>query len=439
MARVILPSSFSLQQSRSRLPVVELDRTVITRPRVHLKRTKVTPVNSATHCTLGPFCDQVDFSAYRFFHAAVKTSVTVPLPPRRLVPRVRSYMAMESDLFIWDRSNLRRTDRSLLDFEEFESATRAGRFAEAAAYLLMVKKGYIYWDRVSVLWARAMERQGLPHSEQVRRARAIRSRLKARSVGPEPDFAMENARGEVILMESKGSFVGPDQKSPTVKQDLAKGLKQLAEWDGLIRPRPTKSFAVGTYFRDQSDTRDPSLITFVDPPPVGDFQRDEVVDWPEDWIRRGNYAAWLASMGFVEASDTLASGGEYVGASRYLLLLEIRGRQYAVVPTSLLLDGAYGVPPPLLGGGVPLELAMWLRNPPGRVEMDFIGLELGVLRQLEAAVQAGLPVGRAALELGDQESGSLGDGVYGSVMPDGTVIGTWRQRAAPLGIEQVVL
>ena len=39
---------------------------------------------------------------------------------------------------------------------------------------------------------------------------------------------------------------------------------ELGAWSGMISPTPGKSFAIGTYFRDASDsTGDPSLIAFV--------------------------------------------------------------------------------------------------------------------------------------------------------------------------------
>jgi hypothetical protein len=203
-----------------------------------------------------------------------------------------------------------------------------------------------------------------------------------------------------------------------MKGDLAYGLQQLAAWEDFISPRPSKSFVVGTYMREVGDTfGDPSMIAFVDPDAT-DPPKETAIEFPEDWIRRGNYGAWLCGMGFIDSGDALRNGTEYGGRSTPLLVVAIAGRKYACV----LVDNPF-----------PVEFRRaydskgHLHTAPVH-QQYVVGLEVSRLRALEDAVRNS----SASLVqlIGDEkvDEQELADGKYdewfsGSIMPDRTLIG----------------
>jgi hypothetical protein len=244
---------------------------------------------------------------------------------------------------------------------------------------------------------------------------------------------MENRTGDAALMESKGSFVDPGRDAPTVKRDLAHALSQLSAWSTVIQPKPTKSFAIGTYFRDQSDPGDPSFIAFVDPP--SDQRIDELaVEWPKDWVRRGNYGAWLAGMNLRRASEALSMGTTIEPSEVNLPVLALNGRRYAVAPLGLMVDGnvrsprlpLYFLTHPDLDWEDPPH---WFFRELG-VSLEVIGLDVVVLRQIEAVLQgrgelSGLEKATPRPQQ-DSRGFQMADGFYGSTMPDGSLCGVLR-------------
>ena len=104
----------------------------------------------------------------------------------------------------------------------------------------------------------------------------------------------------------------------------------------MISPTPGKSFAIGTYFRDASDsTGDPSLIAFVDPPGEADGTAP-AAEFPSDWIRRGNYGAWLIGMGFTESGNALRNGTEIRLPARQIPVVNLGGRSFGVTIEGLV-------------------------------------------------------------------------------------------------------
>jgi hypothetical protein len=319
---------------------------------------------------------------------------------------------------------------------DFSERSLAGRFGEAIAYLTMLKWGYIYWDRIAVLWERAAAHSRMTHPERVRRAQVIAKKISKGRPDLEPDFAFEKASGDVALMESKGSFVHPIKDTLTTKQDLKHALEQLQCWGTMISPTPAKSYAIGTYFRDQSDvTGDPSLIAYVDPP--GESDKSALpVRLPEDWIRRGNYGAWLVGMGFAESGNSLRRGDAMELPERLLPTVVLGSRRFVVRVEGVTLKRKRSYLSPFMLPWVDLWFAdddMRFQLPRavlrqfGVAGIRVTGIESDTLRLIEKAVR--LPDSQALMLKGDTRGTFVSneqlipdaEGISGSVFPDGTL------------------
>jgi hypothetical protein len=75
---------------------------------------------------------------------------------------------------------------------------------------------------------------------------------------------------------------------------------------------------------------DPSLIVFTDPV-GGDTATDRFAEFPDDWIRRGNYGAWLIGMGLSDSGNALRNGELATVEERALTVLSIGKRKFAVI------------------------------------------------------------------------------------------------------------
>jgi hypothetical protein len=74
----------------------------------------------------------------------------------------------------------------------------------------------------------------------------------------------------------------------------------------------------------------------LDPPGVPE-KNVTPVEFPADWIRRGNYGAWLTGMGYAESGSALRRGLEIALPERQLPVVQIGGHRYAVTLESLAL------------------------------------------------------------------------------------------------------
>jgi len=419
----------------SSLPIVELKRAEVQKDRKQIRLRRGSAKRAKSDCSFGNFVEHLSIDAWQFFHAAKKTELTTTFTTPQIDHRALHFAGEHADFFEWNTGNLRRVDRSIFSLEDFAEAGLAGRFGEAVAYLTMVKWGYVYWDRIAVLWERAAAKSGMTHPEQVRHAHAIATTLGVTRPDLEPDCAFEKATADVALMESKGSFVHPINDDPSAKDDLRHALDQLNAWSGLISPTPGKSFAIGTYFRDASDTTgDPSLITFVDPPgQAGTIP--PAVEFPNDWIRRGNYGAWLVGMGFPESGNALRRGVEVSLPTRQIPVVSLNGRSFAITIEGLVVKRNRRIrgPHPLLRidplyfldelhfHGFPARL---LRDM-GIAAIRVIGTELTTLRLVESSVLNASNTSLLAREgqADDAQARTASDGFTGSVFPDGTLMG----------------
>jgi hypothetical protein len=435
---LVLPTPIlvSAPTGHSQLPIVELNRKAVKSPRKQIRLKRGSRKRNAADCSFGNFTANLAIDAWRFFHAAKKTELTRTFTTAQVDRRALAFGHEHADFLIWNTPNLRRVDRSVFELEDFSGAGLAGRFGEAIAYLTMVQWGYVYWDRIAVLWERAATHSGMNHSERVRHAQVIAGKIAGGKPRLAPDFAFEKPNSDVALMEAKGSFVHPVNDNPTTKDDLRHALEQLAAWSGMITPTPAKSFAIGTYFRDESDaTGDPSLITFVDPPGKRDAKVSPV-ELPSDWIRRGNYGAWIIGMGFPESGDALRRGSLIEREEQQVAIVTIAGREFAITFDGVVLKGNRRTrgpfPMPWIDPWFLVEEIIHQFPPGARFLRDIgvtgvrvSGIDRDTLKLIEEAVLN--PKGSSLMRRDDQRDAIAqfegGDGFAGSILPDGTLYG----------------
>jgi hypothetical protein len=436
MSSVLLPPERLLVSppvGRSSLPIVELERKAVAPDGKHIRFRRGSKERAKADCSLGSFTDTLLFDAWSLFHAAKKTEFTTSFTNDDVNPKALCFAEEYKELLVWNSENLRRVSRSVFGLVDFSETGLGGRLGEAIAYLTMLKWGYIYWDRIAVLWERAAVHSGLKHPEMVANAHVPSSRIKAPRPSLEPDFAFERATGDVALMEAKGSFVDMQSDSPSIKGDLRNALSQLEAWSAMVEPTPKKSYAIGTYFRDESDDNDPSLITYVDPP--GHRLKDvSPVRFPDDWIRRGNYGAWIIGMGFPSAGEALRTARNIERTEHPLTVVEIGRSRFAVTFQGLVVKRERGprVPNPELWLGVPLAHD-WRTNPQvlattlrgfGFVALRVLGIEINTLRLIEKSLSNPDLASLLRVRPTEFPAGSVSEsGFTGSVFPDGTLFG----------------
>ena len=403
----------------STLPIIEVDKAAVTTPRKRVCKNAnawgAMPGSLLT-TTLGHALDELRVDAWPLYHAAAKTELARSFSQAEVTGGAIGFRFQTRTLLVWNRGNLRIRDDGVFSRKDSSRTAIACRFGEAIAYLFMVDRDYVYWAHLPTLVERAMNRARISHREQVRTAKVITSRLKNHGTPrKQPDYAFEQRQGNVALLEAKGSFVAPESKPATVKSDLSYGLEQLAAWVDFIAPRPQKSYAVGTYLRELSDTfSDPSLIAFVDPADDGE-SISEPIDIPTDWIRRGNYGAWLIAMGFIESGIALRNGEAAETQPRLLHVLEIGGNEYAVV-----FDGFIDLHSPNLLPQFMLPSFFWMQQ---STSCRVVGLEINTLRQVETLVKQ--PEGQLSLRsrVESPTVDTYPEWFSGSIMPDGSLYG----------------
>jgi len=428
------PLIITAPQGASELPLVELDKSKVKTDGRHVQLREGSRKRAQADCSYGDYSAALHFSAWEMHHAAKKTELTRTFTQRRADELGLLFAHEHHDRFVWNTQNLRCVDGSGLWLEDFSSTGLAGRIGEAFAYLTMVKLwGYIYWDRIASIWLRAARGLQIHHQDMVQVARYTGS-LTGNAPTPQPDFVFEKADRTISLMEAKGSFVTPGNSRPNVKNVLKHGLEQLDTWSSLIAPAPSSSIAIGSFLREASDPcSDPSLILHVDPPPA---EQSDIapVDVPRDAIRRGNYGAWLAAMGFRQSGSALADRRELDTAAIELPVVALNGREFALSIQGWRIDQRRFAAFPWW----PFEMMHF----PWRHRFEFLrevgitgvyatGLEISTLRAASAALAD--PASAALMDLQPTtdfgiSQGQQPDGFYGSVMPDGSLLGVVSSR-----------
>lgn len=394
--------------ARARLPVVEFDRKQIERPRARVR----------------PFPQpksHLNFSAWSLYQAAKKAELACSFTSDQIDHLAGSFANEHHGLFQWNNHELRLTDGVTDMYETAAQGSRSRLIGEGMLLLTMQAEGYAFWDRLDLLVKRALRRETNGHPESVKRARLILRRFEQNKKGRRSDFVLENRDRQSALAEAKGSFVSPYAAS-TIKQDLSDGLKQLAATKPLIAPQPQKSYVVGTYLREANDQNgEGSLIALVDP--EGREDTDLAVELPDDWIRRGNYAAWLLGMGLTDAANALRNGTGRDGVTISLPIKRVGGRDYACAVTGAAIS-------PRHFRGFMREMQHhwphwpeWFVFGPWRdaLELSVIGLRVDVLDTISRAIA--FPVEADLLGIEPQFETAT-EQFEGSVMPDGSMCGS---------------
>lgn len=429
MTQLVLPSPLTLTvpQGGSRLPLVELDKATVKAPRKRVVLPKAK--REKADCAYGSFGSHLQFTAWELYHAAKKTELTKTFTQTDADGLALCFAHEHHDRFVWNTQNFRCTNGSGLWLEDFSGTGLAGRVGEAIAYLVMVKQwGYVYWDRIASVWLRSAFGQQIEHKQMVQVARYTGT-LQEKAFDLQPDFVFEKEDHTTSLMEAKGSFVTPGAAHPVDKGVLKHGLEQLDAWGSLITPTPASSVVIASYLREVSDSAtDPSLVVHVDPPP-GLRPDIEPIAVPPDQIRRGNYGAWLAQMGFRQSGRALADRGEIATEPVALPVLPLNGRRFALAFLGWRQREPHRLMPPWFPFGL-LDLPWphhigFLR----RIGIDGVyvaGIEVSVLEAIgrtlinpaDDALMALRPTADIASGEGRQRLG-----FYGSVMPDGSLLG----------------
>lgn len=352
------------------------------------------------------------FSAWQLAHAVKKADCARWTSSRILWPGAAGFLLENIHLFDWSSKALHLSS-CMSDFYESPLRTSLpGRIGQGVALLFLEDKGYSYVGNFPTI------------IKQYRNDLKVKGRLNKY-----PDFVVENDRNEQALAEAKGSFVSPRPGSyPKIKDRLNEALNQLAGWD--LSPRPHKSFAIGTFLREIGDRRKGSSLTaFVDIKPKGlqapPGEMQSHVEFPPDAIRRANYASWLPLMGFDDAARRLRAR-EGRPEERTVPLLTLGGRRYIVAITSIRPSYIHHAHDPdfrhLITESMAWLLGLWRDG----ISMEIVGLDLGVMRALENAIQN--PESQALMEIQPGERPDVpgefdGGEFHGSIFPDGSMIG----------------
>lgn len=330
-------------EGRSRLPIYELNRRDVQACSVAsrvLAKLRLAPNRSASAIAdaKSSRATEMTFDAWPFFHACKKTELAYNVSAREIVRQAQAFAEEHSDIPQWDLDTFSICDGGCDRYKDSSRTNLAARFGEGMANLFMYEQGYRYWDHIPSLVKRAIGAKLVhSHPEAVRRSKLIKRRWRERDTKSEPDFVFENERRESALMESKGSFVPPNRHDDDVAIRLKKALSQLEHWDQLISPRPNKSYAVASYFREASDSQG-SFVAFVDPPGKSELPEASERRFPNDWIRRGNYGAWLIAMGFRTSGEALRRGRTKETSPVDLPILKLPEGAFAFTVEAILHD-----------------------------------------------------------------------------------------------------
>jgi hypothetical protein len=437
MTQLLIPSqpiAVAPPQGAGTLPIVEIEKKKVKTDGAHIQLKAGSKKRAAADCSYGNFSGSLTFTAWELFHAAKKTELTRTFSPQRAERLGLLFADEHSDHFAWNLPNFRCTDGSGLWLEDFSTTNLAGRIGEAVAYLTMVQPawGYVYWDRIASVWMRAARNANIQHQEMLQVAKYT-GQISQKGPTLQPDFVFERTNDDVALMEAKGSFVTPGNSRPDVKSPLKHGLEQLGKWGHLIVPTPSRSFAICSALREESDScSDPSLILYVDPPPV---RAPDIVpvEFPKDLIRRGNFGSWLAEMGFRSSGRALAERRAAETDAVELPVVSLAGQDYAFNVQGWRINQRRPSLIPWYPFGLMFEpwphLAHILKHV-GINGVYAVGLEVTALRAVSACLKnlnsnALLELQPTLVEFGDQQAL---DGFYGSVMPDGSMTGVLSTR-----------
>jgi hypothetical protein len=407
------------------LPVHELDRIHVQVPRSRIRPfAKVNGFTRDPHTPTGRAA--LSFNFWQLFHATKKAELLEYRAPAAVFLSALGSLIEHFDLFATCGELRLQSGKSEL-YGDFSSTGLAGRLAQGLAFLFMESRGYAYGERLDSLLNRILRARGHRVDWGLRRE-VLNSPLRAQpSRSPDFIFQRNNPAQEVAIAESKGSFVNPGAQPP-IKTVLSEGLDQLNGWNRFLVPMPQKSFVVGSFLREEGDVHhEPSMLAFVDP--QGDQQMRGERSYPDDAIRRANYAAWLRQMSFPQSATALALARPSQETSEYILpVIQLPSgegtRRFAFRIWASLTDFAPSVPATL-----DLDLVKGWNH---WVPFPFLGdpavflisaLETTVLDRVSQAVREPSRVALSDLPSITDVSVPADGPLAGSVFADGTFIG----------------
>ena len=280
----------------------------------------------------------------------------------------------------WRQSELRLYSGASRSRADFAGTSLAGRIGQGVALLVMDLRGYGYHAH----YQRDPGKRG-------------------------PDFIAQNGATRAFV-EAKGAFVAPRHR-PDIKAILRDGLEQLK---GSSAPGVTKSFVVATFLREAGDRYpEPSLVALVDP----DIDDAESEDSP-DWVIRENYAGWLRAMGLHgAASDLRGRIPRERGEPVMLWSKNFAGSEFLLLPIDW----------PPFGFGESRSWTWpspWFRD----ARCVVLGLQRARVERLQRALR-NPTLSVSDMQGVDAEPGPVSgriesEGFYGSVMSDGSLMGT---------------
>jgi hypothetical protein len=391
----------------SQLPIYELDKVTVAKAG---KRVRPLPAPS----------DTLRMGAWRLAHAITKADCARGAPSWFFHSGAAGFLIQNLFLFDWNPANLRLAYGMADFYADFTRTSLSGRIAQGMNVLFMENRGYSFVER---FFGFLIKNHGQAGAKQLMKDKAKHS-AKPKSRCKTPDFVFEQHTQDLALSESKGGFVAPNRK-PNIKGDLNDALNQLEGWDTLLTPSINKSFAVGTYLREKGDlSPETSLIAFVDP---NGSKSKKNIEFPPDSIRRGNYAGWLAGMGFVESANRLQQFKPHSYMRARFPVFTLGGRHYAFAVMSV----RPGISPLIVS-----DEELWLRRAdwPFRpfellgegIAMDVMGLELTTLKRISRVILT--DQGDELMSLGPMEEKELPQKLEwgrfaGSAFLDGTIFG----------------
>lgn len=399
---------------KSELPVHELNRSKVAR-----KGGRIWPLPSPT--------SNLTFNAWRLAHAVKKAELAAALPTMLLSMSSAGFALEHSFVFKWNTNNFKLAPGNSFLYADFSATGLAGRVGQGIAYLFMEGQGYPFGEHLKSFMSRQMRMSVQRPKWGTRFARLLHKNPLPRESF---DFVFENGGGGVAIAESKGSFVHLDT-TPNIKKDLNAALLQLRPWVSLIEPAPSKSYAIGSYLRDELDTQS-SLVAYVDP---DSDEPKEPASIPEDTPRRGNYAAWLLGMGLQDTARALLGQiPERSLEENTLLTAKIGNRSFPFAIGWLRTKSQILFP--LQGwanlGGIPPDYPFFYEKFLDSVGKRFeavgiIGIESGILKNVGKLAKGGVSAKELRLATDSiwpsTEKFKDDESFKGSIFSDGTIFG----------------
>ncbi|MER9450631.1 MULTISPECIES: hypothetical protein [unclassified Mesorhizobium] len=205
------------------------------------------------------------FTGWQLAHAVVKADYLVERD--LLLPGLGFLLQVDRIVDFSPAANLRIVPGSPASLNDFTRTSLSGRLGQGLSLLFAHGKGYNFAGHLASDLAVSSHLASL-HGKTMKLA----------------DFLFETQTMQRMILESKASFSQPDNDPSKIKTVLKAAL-----------------IAVYSCFREKGNSAQSALI-FVDPP-----GRDGTgpVELPKSWVRRRNYAAWLAFMGLTDTARSL--------------------------------------------------------------------------------------------------------------------------------------